>query len=232
MNFSSFRIESEKNIKNGYLGIFMGWFDEFYTEKYDVSLPLKDRTSLLKAKMVSKYIRPKSKILVLGCGPGYECKVLKKIGHEVVGVDINPEMLELAKPSCDEVYRADVTKRFPFKARSFDCCLAFELIEHLAFVDNFIKECKRVLKENGILILSTPSQSYWKNRLKVLLGKDILSDEHPRLFTPESLTEKLREHGFRVIKIIGIGKMGRFLSVKFPFLSLCGDFIMISEKGE
>jgi len=208
----------------------MNWFEEFYTKKYDITSPLNDKTTVIKTKIISKYLKPKSKILVLGCGPGYECKILKNLGHYVVGVDINSKVLKLAKRNCDKVYRADVTKKLPFKNKEFDCCIAFELIEHLAFVDNFLRECRRVLKKDGLFILSTPSQSYWLNRLKLLVGKDILSDEHPRLFTPGSLKKKLEEHKFKVIKMIGIGKMGRFLSARFPFLSLAGDFVVISLK--
>ena len=51
----------------------MNWFEEFYMKKYDISLPLEDKTTVIKTKIVSKYIKPKSEILILGCGPGYEC---------------------------------------------------------------------------------------------------------------------------------------------------------------
>ncbi len=149
--------------------------------------------------------------------------------HYVVGVDVSGRFEKIAKKNSNEFHRADVTKMLGFKPNSFDAIVAFELIEHLGFVDMFLEECARVLKKGGLLILSTPSQSYWKTRAELFFGKDVLSDFHPRTFTPQSLEKKLRAK-FKVEKMIGIGKFGFLLSTKHPALSLCGDFIAIAKK--
>ncbi len=188
-----------------------------------------EEATAAKAKKIEKFLKPESKALILGCGPCYEGKVLKNAGHYVIGVDAVDKYAKQNKENFDEFFKADVSKKMNFKSASFDAVIAFELIEHLAFVDPFLEECHRVLKRGGCLVLSTPSQSYWKDRVKLLVGKDILSDHHPRTFTPATLQIKL-ENLFTIEKMIGIGKFGLLLSTKFPLLSLCGDFIVVARK--
>ncbi len=201
-------------------------FEEIYS---DYDLHLSDKTTVVKANMVKNYLEPKGRILVLGCGPCFEGKVFREAGHYVVGVDVSDRFAEEYKGNFNEFVKADVSQKLPFAPESFDAVVAFELIEHLGFVNNFFSECGRVLKKGGTLVLSTPSQSYWKTRLSLLLGNDILSDVHPRTFTPRSLSEKLKKL-FTIKKMLGVGLFSFALSVRFPLMSLCGDFVAICEK--
>jgi hypothetical protein len=95
-----------------------------------------------------------------------------------------------------------------------------------------MKNIRRNLKKGGVLILSTPSLSYWKNRISLLLGKNngFISYEHCHPLTPTELKKSLEEHNFIIKKMIGIGRLGFLLSTRFPLLSLCGDFLVIAVK--
>lgn len=55
----------------------------------------------------------------------------------------------------------------PFPEKSFDTLIAGELIEHFSEkeAERFLVECKRVLREKGVLIISTPNKGAWSNRL-------------------------------------------------------------------
>lgn len=203
-------------------------FEKLYSGR-NYNAPLKDKTTATKAEIILKYLKPRSRIFVPGCGPCFEGKAFMRAGHHVTAVDVSGRFGNIAKKNSNEFRRADVTKALGFKSDSFDAIVAFELIEHLGFIDGFLGECSRVLKKGGLLILSTPSQSYWKTRVGLFFGKDVLSDFHPRTFTPQSLAQKLEKY-FRVEKMIGVGKLGFLLSTKIPALSLCGDFIVIARK--
>ncbi len=204
------------------------WFKEFYENKYDFTLPKNDMTVFEKVEKIKHYINKGDKILYLGCGPCIEGALLyKELITYNIGIDISYKILKDNK-NCNLKIISDVSNSLPIKDKSVDVVIAFEIIEHLGFVDNFLTEIKRVLKDKGIFILSTPSLSYWKERIRLLFGKDILSDEHPRMFTPKTLKYKLEAHDFKIKKIIGIGRLGRFISVKYPFLSLAGDFLVVS----
>jgi SAM-dependent methyltransferase len=143
------------------------------------------------------------KILELGCGefPLFE----------------NSTRIDIAK--IDGCIQADCNCPLPIKEK-FDVILALELIEHLWNVDNFLKECNRLLKLNGKLIISTPNVNYWKNRLKRLRGD--YSDTKPCYFSPRSLKKKIEEYGFKVEVTKPLGRV--------KLLSLCGGFIVRCSK--
>jgi SAM-dependent methyltransferase len=79
----------------------------------------------------------------------------------------------------------DFSKKIPLDDESVDIILAGEIIEHMLNPYRFIKECSRVLKVGGQIIISTPNICSIKNRIKVLLGK-----------LPEYCAEPLEEEGY------------------------------------
>lgn len=64
----------------------------------------------------------------------------------------------------------DFSTNIPLDDESVDLIIAGEIIEHMLGPFRFIKECSRVLKEGGSIIISTPNLCSIKNRLKVLMG--------------------------------------------------------------
>ena len=62
-------------------------------------------------------------------------------------------------------------KKFPLEDNFAHLVFAGEILEHLTNPFIFLKEINRVLKKEGVLILSTPNINSFKNRIKVLLGK-------------------------------------------------------------
>jgi SAM-dependent methyltransferase len=47
-------------------------------------------------------------------------------------------------------------RRLPFPKLSFDCIVSFEVIEHVSFLDDWLREIDRVLKRGGYMIISCP----------------------------------------------------------------------------
>jgi ubiquinone/menaquinone biosynthesis C-methylase UbiE len=109
------------------------------------------------------YIKDK-KVLDIACGTGYGLAFLKSSAKSVTGVDVDIEAAKLAMSECDEKARVllgDGTN-LPFHDESFDVVTSFETLEHLHERKLFLSELKRVLKPNGLLILSTPNAYYTK----------------------------------------------------------------------
>lgn len=98
-------------------------------------------------------------ILDAACGVGYGSGYLADIAKEVVGLDISVEAVSYAQ----EHYQKENTRfrlmdvcNLDFPERYFDIVCSFETLEHLDNPLKFLTEVKRVLKEGGILIISTP----------------------------------------------------------------------------
>lgn len=108
-------------------------------------------------------------VLDAACGEGYGSDLIAKNAASVIGVDISEEAIENAKVK----YKADKNVIFkcasvidmPVEERSIDVVVSFETIEHISEEDQkqFFKEIKRVLKENGILIMSSPDKKTYSD---------------------------------------------------------------------
>lgn len=136
-------------------------------------------------------------VLDAACGVGYGASYLSKVAKKVIGVDICGEAIDYAKRRFREANThfeiMDIHNlRFPDKY--FDIVLAFEALEHFSDIEKFISEAKRVLKEEGIFILSTPN-----------FKKTNISPKNPyhrREFCKKDFESILKRH-FVNVKILG-----------------------------
>jgi SAM-dependent methyltransferase/ribosomal protein S18 acetylase RimI-like enzyme len=150
-------------------------------------------------------------ILDVGCGDSTVSRLFLEVGHSVFGVDIVPEFVEQAIEKGIKARVADVTQDgLPFPAKAMDVIYAGALIEHLYDPEFWLRECHRVLKAEGILVLSTPNIASLTSRLRMLFGKgpkfqaSALSwpfGGHIRMFTAGTLKRLLEENGFAVDEI-------------------------------
>ena len=98
-------------------------------------------------------------VLDAGCGVGYGTAHLAESARRVVGVDIDPETVAYARrrygaPNVEFV-EADVTA-LPFENGAFDVVCCFEAIEHVAEPEALVAELRRVLRADGVCVVSTP----------------------------------------------------------------------------
>lgn len=112
----------------------------------------------LRTKQLMDWIPDTSPLVIgIGCNSGgLERTVLRhKKGSIVYGVDVNPELVNLAcqKGVIAKVARAE---NLPFKDEYFDVAILSEILEHVFDVDKVLKEARRVLKKGGLLIGSVP----------------------------------------------------------------------------
>lgn len=167
------------------------------------------------------------KILDLGCSDGVISEKIKNITQStVVGVDNAKERYFLAREKGIEVIEGDVNQRLPFADDSFDLVFAGEIIEHVISPDDFLTEVRRVLRPNGIFVLTTPNLASWHNRIFLLFGILPYSSEvstvdsrvgmgilkrfkkkqpagHIRVFTLGAIKDILKMYSFKIDKIIG-----------------------------
>ncbi len=138
---------------------------EFLKKRYD---PVNNRTILRYQEdarlrpilSALKETRNPIKLLDIGCYDGYISLLLKdKFGKkcEVYGIDVAINTIKLARQKGVHAKVCDVTEGISFEDNMFDYIFAGEMIEHLQDTDFFLQEVSRVLKPDGILILTTPN---------------------------------------------------------------------------
>jgi SAM-dependent methyltransferase len=98
------------------------------------------------------------RVLDAGCGTGYGAAELTNYAS-LTGIDVSWDAVDFARRYCS-CAQASVGA-MPFRDGSFDLVLAFEVIEHLSDWQALLREARRALGDNGILIVSTPNREYY-----------------------------------------------------------------------
>jgi len=124
------------------------------------------------------YCRGK-RVLDAACGMGYGSNLIAEFAEHVMGIDIAPEVIEhdrqsYSKPNLE--FQTASIEKLPFGDNSFDVVVSLETIEHVDehIQRKFCAEVKRVLKSDGVFIVSTPDKKWytdahgnWKNQFHV-----------------------------------------------------------------
>lgn len=159
-------------------------------------------------------ISSKKTILDAGAGEGALSGELKKRGFLVSACDLNCKQFKVSEITCKKV---DLNKVLPYEDETFDYLISIETIEHLENPWNFIRESKRVLKNKGQLIISTPNISHLSSRFFYLFfgrfipfwsDRYIESNWHINPIFSWELDFILKKNGFNIInKIYNEGKL-------------------------
>jgi 2-polyprenyl-3-methyl-5-hydroxy-6-metoxy-1,4-benzoquinol methylase len=148
------------------------------------------------------------RVLDVGCSSGYLARPLVEHGCTVVGIERDEEAAGAARVVCADVLVGDVeTMELPFEPGSFDVVLCGDLIEHLRDPHAFLARMRPLLREGGLLVLTTPNVANWAVRLGLLFGRwryterGILDRTHVHFFTRRTLVEALEGAGYRVVEL-------------------------------
>ncbi|MCI4626240.1 MAG: class I SAM-dependent methyltransferase [Candidatus Magnetoovum sp. WYHC-5] len=115
--------------------------------------------------------------LDLGCDDGaWTMEVAKKIAtNDVTGLDIVNERIEKAKANGVNAIKGNLNEPLPFADEAFHVIHANQVIEHVANIDLFVSEVRRVLKPGGYVLISTENGSSWHNLFAALMGWQMFS---------------------------------------------------------
>jgi|WetSurMetagenome_2_1015567.scaffolds.fasta_scaffold00068_5 2-polyprenyl-3-methyl-5-hydroxy-6-metoxy-1,4-benzoquinol methylase len=177
------------------------------------------------------------KVLNLGCGTGDMFDPQFHDDNIVIGLDISTVNLGQAKISGHIPTCCDIEQGLPFKNKSFDVIIANELVEHIVNTDFLLFEINRVLKDNGLFMLSTPNVNAPLSFAMMMLfdmppfRSARYKSQHVRDFTKRTITMALANNGFSVQAIYGnalfIPYLGYFLKSVCNILPRLGDDFII-----
>lgn len=177
------------------------WFVNIYRNNYIFDFLKKDKA--IKSK----------KVLDFGCGYGDVCFKISPLVSEVVGLDIVPNMITKANK-----YKIDnnfintnfklIENRAPYPDEYFDYILLPDVIEHFVPEDRdfYVNELKRILKNNGKIIVITPSITTMKVLefidtllLKLVFRKQVIVVKNPKnfFFSKKELISLFNSNGMK-----------------------------------
>ncbi|MFT3661629.1 MAG: class I SAM-dependent methyltransferase [Gordonia sp. (in: high G+C Gram-positive bacteria)] len=139
-------------------------------------------------------------LLEAGSGEGYGAALLARRARSVVCVDYDEQAVEHTRRRYPEVtiHRGNLID-LPLESAAVDTVVNFQVIEHLWDQPAFVRECRRVLRASGELLMSTP------NRITFTPGSDTpLNPFHTRELNAAELTELLTDDGFELVTMYGV----------------------------
>ncbi|WP_235871027.1 class I SAM-dependent methyltransferase [Rhodococcus spongiicola] len=139
-------------------------------------------------------------VLEAGSGEGYGANMIADVATKVTGLDYDISAVEHVRARYPRVEMVHGNlAELPLSDESVDTVVNFQVIEHLWDQAQFLRECHRVLRPGGELLVSTP------NRITFSPGRDTpLNPFHTRELNAAELTELLVEAGFKVALMTGV----------------------------
>ena len=132
-----------------------------------------------------------AKILDLGCGTGLSAIDFFKMGYEITGIDISPEMIAKARSQpFKELFCQSLEKELPVKSGLFDAVVLLGVLEFIQNSEKLFAEAFRSLKNGGVFGLTVPE------KLPPAQEKQL----GIKTFHPPEIERILVEAGFSIIK--------------------------------
>jgi len=155
-------------------------------------------------RQVEGLVPQRGRLLDVGCSKGLFLEVARAEGWDAVGIELNRNAVEEARARGLDVHQGEVADQ-PFEAASFDVITLFDLIEHARDPRATLAACHRLLRPEGILVVTTPDigglvprVTYW------LFARTLGAWEHPTppghlfQFSRKTLIQMLANSGFTV----------------------------------
>jgi SAM-dependent methyltransferase len=103
----------------------------------------------------------RSRALDIACGPGHITNLIAQTGASVIGVDLAPAMITLARQRYPALtFQEAHVEQLPFDADTFYTALVNFAIHHFARPEVACTEIRRVLKPGGRFVFAAPIQQY------------------------------------------------------------------------
>lgn len=140
-------------------------------QSYKKNINLSSLKESKKVKRILDFLdkmKIKGKILDVGCSSGEFLLFIKRRGFDAYGVEINKVTADVARKNGLNVLNCFLEEA-KFADNYFSVIMLGDVIEHAINPGNLLKECGRILKDNGVLIISAPNlNSFWSEITFVL----------------------------------------------------------------
>lgn len=176
---------------------------EFYNRGTNTSFINRVFAKLLRILQVRKICSLKrcGRVLDIGCGTGEFLADIQRAGWEVCGVETAKAGFNLARSRLGPNVHGSELGSCNFLAQFFDVITLWHVLEHVSDPLTLLEEIKRILKNDGILVLSVPNIESVESKLA---GEEWFHLDLPRHlchYSPQTIKRILEKAGFGVYRV-------------------------------
>ena len=144
--------------------------------------------------------RKTNNIIDVGCGDGFFLEEAKKKGWNVYGTEYGLHYINICEEKGIQM-KGGMLSPLNYEAESFDVITSFEVIEHINYPMVELKNFNSILRNNGIVYITTPNFNSISRRMFKDKWNVIGYPEHLSYYTPQSIDYLLKKSGFKKINI-------------------------------
>jgi 2-polyprenyl-6-hydroxyphenyl methylase/3-demethylubiquinone-9 3-methyltransferase len=157
------------------------------------------------------------RVLDVGCGGGLLSEAMAEVHAEVLGIDLNEPLLQVARQHAQAkklkleyrlVDSAQLAKDAP---ENFEVVTCMELLEHVPDPEQIIQDCAKLVKPGGTVFVATINRN-WQSFLKAIVGAEFIlnllpkgTHEYGQFIRPSELAVWASRSGLRFKGLQGFG---------------------------
>lgn len=176
-------------------------------ENYEADQPNIMRTARRRLRLIERYEPDPRRLLDVGCALGYFMEAAREHGWQPTGLDVSSFAASVAtRRDIGEVLCGELSDA-RFANATFDVITMWDVVEHMRDPLGQLRECHRILRESGLLVLTTPDIGSPVAKMTGARWMGFkLADEHLYYFSRRSMVQMLARAGFETIDAFHVGK--------------------------
>jgi len=151
------------------------------------------------------------KLLDIGCGNGRFLVAMRELGWEVAGVEPDGQAAKVAREQGGFSVYEGVLEDTAFPDDTFDAITMKHVVEHLPDPISTLRECQRILKKGGRLVVTVPNIESLGHRIYREAWRGLEVPRHLFLFSPPTLRACAESLGLQILELRTTALMARWM---------------------
>ena len=140
-------------------------------------------------------------LLEIGCGRGEKLILFRDLGWQVTGQEIDPNAAKHASQQSGINVLCGDLPSLNLEGEKFDAIIMSHVIEHIFDIPGYLRECLRLLKPGGRLIITTPNGNSLGHKKFREFWRGLEPPRHLHIFSPKNMQLALQNADFDTTEI-------------------------------